>query len=60
MRGTGTYPTSITSGESVQAFGPHALPPAGPALVPESVVDTNRAAELALARLSVVAGSFAV
>jgi len=27
MRSTGTYATSTTSGESVQAFVPHALPP---------------------------------
>ena len=59
MRSTGTYTTyttSTTSGESVQAFVPHALPPAKPALAPESFVEANRAAELALARLSGVAG----
>jgi len=56
MRSTGTYATSTTSGESVQAFVPYALPPSGPALAPESFVEANRAAELALARLSGVAG----
>lgn len=56
MRSTGTYATSTTLGESVQAFVPHALPPAKPALAPESFVEANRAAELALARLSGVAG----
>ncbi len=56
MRQTGTYATSTTSGESVQAFVPHALPPAKPVLAPGSYLETNRVAELALARLSGVAG----
>ena len=56
MRATGTYATSTTSGESVQAFVPHALPPAKPVLAPECYVEANRVAELALARLSAVAG----
>ncbi len=56
MRSTGTYAASTTLGESVQAFVPHALPPAKPALAPECFVEANRAAELALARLSGVAG----
>jgi hypothetical protein len=56
MRSTGTYATSTTMGESVQAFVPHKLPPAKPALAPESFVEANRVAELALARLSGVAG----
>jgi hypothetical protein len=46
----------MTLGESVQAFLPHPLSPARPALAPHSYVDQNRQAELALARLSVVSG----
>jgi len=49
MRITGTYALSTTLGESVQAFVP-------PELAPESYVAANRVAELALARLSGVAG----
>ena len=56
MRSTGTYAISTTLGESVQAFVPQALPPAKPPLAPECFVDANRQAELALARLSGVAG----
>jgi Fic family protein len=56
MRSTGTYAISTTLGESVQAFVPHALPPAKPVLAPECFVEANRMAELALARLSGVAG----
>lgn len=56
MRSTGTYAISTTLGESVQAFVPHALPPAKPPLAPECFVEANRVAELALARLSGVAG----
>jgi Fic family protein len=56
MRSTGTYAISTTLGESVQAFVPHALPPTKPALASECYVDANRVAELALARLSGVAG----
>jgi len=56
MRSTGTYAISTTLGESVQAFVPHALPPTKPALAFECYVDANRVAELALARLSGVAG----
>ena len=55
-RTTGTYATSTILGESVQAFLPHPLPPARPALAPHSYVDQNRQAELALARLPVVSG----
>jgi Fic family protein len=55
-RHTGTYVTTTTLGEPVRAFVPHALPPAKPALAPESFVAANRAAELALARLTGVAG----
>ena len=32
MRSTGSYVTTSTLGESVQAFVPHALPPRDPAL----------------------------
>lgn len=53
---TGTYVTSTTSGETVQAFVPNALPPNDPPLAAESFVDANRIAELALARLSGVSG----
>lgn len=56
MRSTGSYVTTTTLSESVQAFVPHALPPRKPALAPESFVDANRVAELALARLSGVSG----
>lgn len=56
MRSTGTYATSTTLGEAVQAFVPHALPPRRPALAAESFTELNRAAELALARLSGVSG----
>lgn len=56
MRSTGTYVTATTLGEPVQAFVPHALPPTKPVLAPESYTETNRAAELTLARLSGVAG----
>ncbi len=56
MRRTGTYVTTTTAGEPVQAFVPHALPPARPVLAPDCYVQANRVAELALARLSGVAG----
>ena len=56
MRSTGTYATSTTLGESVQAFVPHALPPGSPGLAPDSFAEPNRVAELALARLSGVSG----
>jgi Fic family protein len=56
MRSTGTYATSTTLGEAVQAFVPYALPPRKPALAAESFSELNRAAELALARLSGVSG----
>lgn len=55
-RTTGTYVTTSVVGESVQAFVPNPLPPANPVLSPEDYADLNRAAELALARLSGVAG----
>lgn len=53
---TGSYVTSTTSGEAVQAFVPNPLPPSDPQLAPESFIEANRAAELALARLSGVSG----
>ena len=56
MRRTGTYATTTTLGEPVRAFVPRALPPARPALAPESYVAGVRSAELALARLSGVSG----
>lgn len=56
MRSTGTYASSSTLGETVQAFVPHGLPPAGPPLSADSYAALNHAAELALARLSGVSG----
>jgi len=56
MRSTGTFITSATLGEPVQAFVPHSLPPAKPPLAPESFAAANHAAEMALARLAGVAG----
>ena len=56
MRSTGTYATTTTLGEAVRAFVPHSLPPAKPALAPECYTAGVRGAELALARLSGVAG----
>ena len=56
MRTTGIYALSTTLGESVRAFVPHPLPPRDPDLAPESFVAANHVAELALARLSGVAG----
>jgi Fic family protein len=55
-RTTGTYATTTTLGESVRAFVPRPLPPAGPTLAPTCFVDLNRQAELALARLAGVSG----
>lgn len=55
-RTTGSYAISTTSGESVRAFVPHALPPSDPALSPALLSDLNRQAELALARLAGVSG----
>jgi hypothetical protein len=56
MRSTGTFVTTTTLGESVRAFVPRPLPPARPALAPESYETATRGAELALARLSGVSG----
>lgn len=55
-RVTGSYSTSTTLGESVKAFVPSALPPAGPPLTPDCYGELNHTAELALARLSGVSG----
>ena len=56
MRTTGTYVTTTTLGEAVQAFVPHALPPADPPLAADSYATVNHRAEMALARLGGVAG----
>ena len=56
MRRTGTYATSTTLGEAIQAFVPLPLPPGEPVLALECFEAGNRAAELALARLSGVSG----
>jgi Fic family protein len=53
---SGVYAISTTLGEPVRAFVPHALPPADPPLATESFAMLNQQAELALARLSGVAG----
>jgi Fic family protein len=55
-RSTGTYVNTTTQGETVRAFVPLPLPPANPPLSPASFEPANRAAELALARLSAVSG----
>ncbi len=55
-RVTGSYSTSTTLGESVKAFVPSGLPPAGPPLMPDCYRELNHTAELALARLSGVSG----
>jgi Fic family protein len=53
---TGQYVTTTTVGEAVQAFVPSALPPKAPVLDEKSYLIQNQAAEIALARLSGVAG----
>lgn len=55
-RSTGTYVDTTTHGETVRAFVPLHLPPANPPLSPTTYELPNRAAELALARLSAVSG----
>jgi Fic family protein len=55
-RDSGTYVTTTTLGETVRAFMPYPLPPAGPELSPLSYEIQNRAAEVALSRLSAVSG----
>lgn len=55
-RETGTYVISTTLGESVQAFVPHPLTLSEQVLLPDTYVQLNRQAELALARLAGVSG----
>lgn len=55
-RTTGTYAITTTLGEPVKAFIPHALPPSAPVLAESAWVERNRSAQMALARLSAVAG----
>jgi len=53
---TGTYATTAVGGENVRAFVPHALPPGDPVLSPTAYVEQNARAEVALTRLSGMAG----
>ena len=55
-RVSGSYINTTTLGETVRAFVPHPLPPADPPLSPMSYETQNRAAEMALGRLSAVCG----
>jgi len=55
-RVTGSYVTLTTLGEPVRAFVPYPLPPSAPELADSAWMERNRSAELALARLSAVAG----
>lgn len=55
-RSSGTYVNTTTHDETVRAFVPNPLPPADPPLAMETYELPNRTAELALARLSAVAG----
>jgi Fic family protein len=55
-RSTGTYVNATTQGETVRAFIPYPVPPAAPPLALQAYELYNRAAELALARLSAVSG----
>ncbi|HZV67128.1 MAG TPA: Fic/DOC family N-terminal domain-containing protein, partial [Telluria sp.] len=55
-RTTGSYVRTTTQDETVHAFVPHGLPPDQPPLALEAYELPNRAAELALARLSAVSG----
>ena len=52
MRLTGSYVSSSSTGEAVQAFVPHSLPPSGPPLLATSYERLNQVAEIALARLA--------
>ena len=56
VRHTGAYVALSTLGKEARAFVPHCLPPTDPALSPASYEVLNRQAELALARLSGMAG----
>ncbi|MEN5220002.1 Fic family protein [Stenotrophomonas sp. TWI273] len=53
---TGTCATTAVGGENVHAFVPHALPPGDPVLSPTAYVEQNARAEVALTRLSGMAG----
>jgi len=54
IRETGAYRTTSTHGETVRAFVPHPLPPAGPGLVIEgSLAERHAAAVAAIGRLGV-------
>lgn len=55
-RSTGTLVMTTTLGERVRAFVPHPMPPDAPPLAADCYAAANHAAELALARLSGVAG----
>ena len=55
-RVSGSFINVTTLSETVRAFVPHALPPAEPPLAPASYDAQDRAAEVALARLSAVSG----
>lgn len=54
-RFSGTF-AATAFGESVRAFVPSPLPPSDPPLVPATFAEQNHRAELALARLSALAG----
>lgn len=56
MRSAGAYVATTTLGEPVRAFVPRPLPPVRPVLATDSYEAGTRAADLALARLSGVAG----
>lgn len=53
---TGTYQTTAVGGENVRAFVPAALPPGNPVLSAAAYVEQNARAEVALTRLSGMAG----
>lgn len=55
-RVTGSYAVIKTHDETVRAFVPAPLPPAAPALDPAAYLERNRLAEVALARLTGMAG----
>lgn len=55
-RVSGSFINTTTLGETVRAFVPQPLPPAEPPLSPLSYETQNRAAEMALGRLSAVCG----